>query len=375
LSLFDFKYVYICGSDINQKISMGLLIFFFSISIVFSFLCSIWEAVLLSITPAEVEIRLQEGTILGKRLKKFKENIDKPLAAILTLNTAAHTGGAIGVGASAANLFGNTIWATVVTPVAMTIAILILSEIIPKTIGANNWKKLTPFTVTSVHYIIILLYPFVWLSQQITKSLKKDKDKSVLSRADFTAMAEIGKQQGVFKHGESRIIQNLLSFNTILAKDIMTPRTVAKVAKETETIQEFFDKNKALRFSRIPIYKETKDDINGFFLKDDLLTNIINGNGDAQLKDIAREIHIINEQLPIPSLFNHLMENREHIALVVDEFGGMAGIVTMEDVIETLLGMEIMDEFDNIEDMQILARKNWEKRAKSLGIIDNDKQE
>jgi len=354
---------------------MGLLILFFLISIVFSFLCSIWEAVLLSITPAEVEIRFQKGTKLGNQLKKFKENIDQPLAAILTLNTSAHTIGAIGVGATAAKLFGNTIWATVVTPVVMTIAILILSEIITKTLGANNWKKLIPFTITSLNFIIKILYPFVWLSQSITKGLKNDEEKSVLSRADFSAMTDIGDKEGLFKHGESRIIRNLLSFNTILAKDIMTPRTVAKVAQKNQTIREFFDENKDLRFSRIPIYKETKDDIDGFFLKDDLLTNIINGNGDSQLKEIAREIHIVNEQIPVPNLFNHLMENREHIALVVDEFGGMAGIVTMEDVIETLLGLEIMDEFDTIEDMQIYARNNWEKRAKELGLIDLDKKE
>ncbi len=338
-------------------------------------MCSIWEAVLLSITPSQVEIKYQEGTTLGLRLKKFKNNIDQPLAAILTLNTIAHTVGAIGVGHQAAILFGNSIWSTLVTPAAMTLAILILSEIIPKTLGANYWKELIPFTVSSLHIIIIVLYPLVWISQLITKWLKKDKSKSVLSRADFSAIAEIGRKEGIFKHGESRIIKNLLSFNTILTKDIMTPRTVVKAAREDQTINEFFEENKKLRFSRIPIYQDTKDDINGFFLKDDLLNNIINGNGDALLKDITREIHIVNEQLPLPSLFNHLMENREHIALVVDEFGGMAGVVTMEDVIETLLGMEIMDELDNIEDMQKLARKNWEKRAQDLGIIDLDKKE
>lgn len=337
------------------------IILFFSVSIIFSFLCSIWEAVLLSISPAQVEIKYQEGATMGLRLKKFKNNIDRPLAAILTLNTIAHTVGAIGVGHQAAIIFGNTIWATVVTPAAMTLAILILSEIIPKTLGANYWKELMPFTVASLHFIIILLYPLVWFSQHITRWLKKDKSKSIFSRADFSAITEIGAKSGIFKHGESRIIRNLLSFNSILAKDIMTPRIVVKAAPEDQTIKEFFEENKKLRFSRIPIYTETKDDISGFFLKDDLLTNIIDGKGDAKLKDIVREIHIVNEQLPIPSLFNHLMENREHIALVVDEFGGMAGIVTMEDVIETLLGMEIMDEFDNIENMQILARKNWEK--------------
>jgi CBS domain containing-hemolysin-like protein len=232
-----------------------------------------------------------------------------------------------------------------------------------------------PFTVKSVNLIIILLFPLVWISQQITRWLKKDKDKSILSRADFTAIAEIGVQQGIFRPGESRVLKNLLRFNTIVAKDIMTPRTVAKAASEDQTVKDFFEENKDLRFSRIPVFKETKDDINSFFLKDDLLTHIINGNGTAKLKDISREIHIVNENIHIPKLFSQLMENREHIALVVDEFGGMAGIVTMEDVIETLLGLEIMDEFDNIEDMQTLARKNWEKRAKELGIIDLDQKD
>jgi CBS domain containing-hemolysin-like protein len=186
---------------------MTLLIAFFTVSIICSFLCSVWEAVLLSITPTQVEIKFQEGTLAGKRLKKFKNNIDRPLAAILTLNTMAHTVGAIGVGTQAILLFGNNYWASVVTPVAMTLAILILSEIIPKTIGANYWKELMNFTIHSVFYIIIILYPLVWISQLITRWLNKDKNKSVLSRADFTAIAEIGVQQGLFKPGESRILK------------------------------------------------------------------------------------------------------------------------------------------------------------------------
>ena len=354
---------------ITKTQSMGILIVWFLVSIIFSFLCSIWEAVLLSITPAHVEIKFQEGGPVGIHLKEFKENIDRPLAAILTLNTIAHTAGAIGVGYAASEIWGASIQATVITPVLMTLAILILSEIIPKTLGANNWKEWTNFTVISLNFIIFILAPFVWLSQLLTKWLKKDKDKSVLSRADFKAIAQIGTKEGIFKEGESKIINNLLRFNTILAKDIMTPRTVVKAANQDQTIEAFYEANKNLRFSRIPIYHNTKDHINGFFLKDDLLTNIINGNKSALLKDIARKIHVVTDKLPIPDLFNRLMENREHIALVVGEFGGMAGIVTMEDVIETLLGMEIMDEFDNIEDMQRLARKNWEIRAKQLGII------
>ena len=354
---------------------MGLLILFFLLSITFSFLCSIWEAVLLSIPPTVVEIKFQEGKPLGKHLKNFKENIDRPLAAILTLNTIAHTVGAIGVGAQGIKIWGDSVVTALVIPVLMTLAILILSEIIPKTLGANYWDRLIPFTLASIRGILVALYPLVVISQLITRTLKKDKKRSVLSRSDFSTMAEIGVQEGVFLQEESRIIQNLIRFDTIRTKDIMTPRTVVTAAPEDLTILEFHQQHKNLRFSRIPIYRENIDDITGFVLKDDLLSNIINHGGKAPLKDIRRDILIVFENLHLPDLFNQLMEKREHIALVVNEFGGMEGLVTMEDVLETLLGMEILDEFDNIADMQLLARKNWEKRAKALGIFPPEQAE
>ena len=351
---------------------MGLLILFFLVSIVFSFLCSIWEAALLSIPPSTVEIKYQEGGRVGLLLKKFKDNIDRPLAAILTLNTIAHTVGAIGVGAQATKIWGESLMAGVVVPVLMTLAILILSEIIPKTLGANSWDSLMNFTVLSVNAIIVGLLPLVWISQLITKSLKKDKNKSVLSRGDISAMAEIGAKEGELQQSESKIIQNLLRFDTIRAKDIMTPRTVVKSSPANITMSEFYDKHKNLRFSRIPIYQENIDEITGYILKEEVLKKIIGEEADAPLSTINRDIQIVPASMQLPELFNKLMERREHIALVVDDFGGMAGLVTMEDVIETLLGMEIMDELDNIEDMQLLARKNWERRAKALGIISEE---
>jgi len=293
--------------------------------------------------------------------------------------------GAIGVGAQAGKEFGDQdmVLAGWTMPFSveafvgavMTLAILILSEIIPKTIGANYWKSLSGFTVRSLNIIIYALFPLVWLSQFITKILKKDKEKSVLSRADFSAMAEIGEKEGIFRSNESKIIHNLLRLNTIRAKDIMTPRTVVKAANQELTIQTFYSNNQKLQFSRIPVFAESKDHINGFVLKDEILSNIIKDNGQAPLRDIMREIYIINEQMPLPDLFNQMMEKREHIALVVDEFGGMAGILTMEDIIETLLGIEIVDEQDNIEDMQLLARRNWEKRAEILGLLEDIKEE
>jgi len=363
---------------------MGLLLIYAGLSIAFSFLCSIWEAVLLSVTPTYVEIEAQKGTTKGLALKEMKADIDRPLSAILTLNTIAHTVGAILVGGTAATVWADSEpWFTlpvldmpitpeVVVTVVMTLAILLLSEIIPKTIGASYWKSLTGFTVTSIKVIMFIMAPLVWLSQLITKLLKSPGHGSVLSRQDFATMADISVKTGVIKKGESRIINNLLTFNQVQAKDIMTPRTVVQAASETTTIQEFYDSHENIRFSRLPIFKGNKDSINGFVLKDELLDNIIKNRGDSPLSSLKRDIMMVNESMSLPDLFNQLMEKREHIALVVDEFGGMSGIVTMEDVIETLLGLEIVDELDGIADMQALARKNWEKRAKNLGILGDE---
>ena len=363
---------------------MGLLITYACLSIIFSFLCSIWEAVLLSVTPTYVEIEAQKGTSKGLALKEMKADIDRPLSAILTLNTIAHTVGAMGVGGAAATIWSESppmftipvvdiaVTPEVVVAVVMTLAILLLSEIIPKTIGASKWKSLTGFTVSSIKIIMLLMAPLVWVSQLITKLLKSPGHGSVLSRQDFATMADISVKTGVIKKGESRIINNLLTFNTVQAKDIMTPRTVVQAAAENMSIQKFYDAHENIRFSRIPIFKGNKDSINGFVLKDELLDNIIKKRGSSPLSAIKREIMIVNEVMSLPDLFNQLMEKREHIALVVDEFGGMSGIVTMEDVIETLLGLEIVDELDGIADMQALARKNWEKRAKILGILGED---
>lgn len=348
-----------------------LLIVFLFVSIVFSFLCSIWEAVLLSITPSFTQMQIQEGTELGTTLQEFKENIDRPLAAILTLNTIAHTVGAIGVGAQATSIWGASIMSTAVVPVLMTLAILILSEIIPKTIGANYWQELAGFTVRGLRIVMWILAPLVFLSQIITKALKKDKDASVFSRADFGAMAELGSQQGVFDEGESNILRNLLRFNTIFAKNVMTPRTVMIAADQNTSISEFHDTHPHLRFSRIPVFEQSQDHITGYILKDQVLKKLVDGQGEEPLSSIRRDILAVQETFPIPDLFSHFTAKREHIAIVVDDFGGTAGLVTMEDVIETLLGLEIVDEQDNASDMQALARKQWEERARSIGLLEN----
>ena len=372
---------------------MGLLIFFAVISIFFSFLCSILEAVLLSVTPTFINVKVKEGKAYAKNLQELKKDVDRPLIAILTVNTVAHTVGAILVGVQAktvyAELYGNatrTIFGINLTEdlmvgivsSIMTILILVLSEIIPKTIGATYWKGLANFTSKALN---VLIFPlkwtgFLWLLQLTTKLIGgSGHHGSVLSREDFHAMTDIAHEKGVFAESERNFIKNLLTFKEVRAKDIMTPRTVMKIENEEITVKEFFDANQTLRFSRIPVFNDTPDNISGLVLKDEVYKEMANDNGDKKLVDIKRNIIIINRDLAIPDLFEQLVESRNHMALVVDEYGSVSGLVTMEDVIETLLGLEIMDESDNVADLQMLARKSWETRAKRLGLIEEKKPE
>ena len=369
---------------------MGLLFFYAIISVFFSFLCSILEAVLLSITPEFLRLKNQEGKAYAKVLEDFKKDIDKPLIAILTLNTIAHTVGAILVGVQAkvsyTNLFGNTphsflgiiitedILVGIVSTI-MTILILVASEIIPKTIGATYWKHLGSFTAISLKTLIFPLKwsGLLWLLQLTTKLIGGKSHGSIFSREGFVTMTEIAHEEGVFEENEIKIIKNLLNFKKILAKDIMTPRTVIKTEIETMTIAEFFNANSNIRFSRIPIYSEHHDNIVGLVLKDDVFKEMALDNDDKTLLDLKRDIIIVNRSIPIPELFQQLIDSKNHMALVIDEYGSVNGLVTMEDVIETLLGLEIMDESDNVSDLQFLARKNWENRAKRLGLINEEK--
>tara|TARA_R110001632_G_scaffold18712_3_gene57589 strand:- start:8775 stop:9860 length:1086 start_codon:yes stop_codon:yes gene_type:complete len=356
---------------------MTLLLVYATVSIFFSFLCSILEAVLLSVTSTFINIKKKEGFSYAETLESLKKDVDKPLIAILTLNTIAHTVGAILVGVQAEQLpykvefLGFNIVGVV--SAIMTLLILVVSEIIPKTIGASYWRQLANFTSKA---LLVLMFPLkytgiLWLLQLTTRLIGNKGHGSILSREGFVAMTEIAELEGVFQESESKVIKNLLSFKEVKVKDIMTPRAVLKSADEEQTIQAFFDEHPMLRFSRIPIYEENSDNITGYFLKDQLLEAIIKGNGEQPLKNIKRTILVTDRELPIPSLFEKLIDQREHIALVVDEYGSVSGLVTQEDMIETLLGLEIMDESDNIEDLQLLARKSWERRAKRLGIIDD----
>lgn len=349
---------------------MALLFLYLFLALGISFLCSILEAVLLSVNPSYIAVLESEGRRSAKLLRKLKDDIDRPLSAILSLNTIAHTVGAAGVGAQAQIVFGYS-YVGIVSAI-LTLLILFLSEIIPKTLGATYWKTLAPVAARMLRWMIWILYPFVVLSMLITRLLSDDEERPTFSREEFSAMADRGVEEGIFEKEESNILKNLVRFNSLRVKDIMTPRVVVVSFHENTMVQDVFEKYDELRFSRLPVYDEKEDNITGYVLKNDLLIKLAQDQHEVSLKELKRDILILPETISLQNLFEQLLENQEHIAVAVDEYGGFSGIVTMEDVVETLLGMEIVDEVDAIEDMQKQARKNWRRRARKLGIVEKE---
>lgn len=353
---------------------MALLIIYALVSIILSFLCSILEAAFLSFTPTYLRLKAKEGKKYAVTLAKFKKDIDKPLIAILTLNTLAHTVGAILVGVQAEKLPYKVEWFGMnivgIVSAVMTLLILVLSEIIPKTIGATYWKKLGNFTAI---FLKLIIYPLkytgiLYLLMFVTRMVGKSAHVNTMSREEFIAITDAAEEEGVFEENETTVIKNLLVFKSVKARDVMTPFTVVSSEEEEMTLDDFYGKNKDQSFSRIPIYKDRPYNITGFVLRDDILEHIVEEKGDMKLREVKREIAVVDADKPIPELFETFIKDRMHISQVVDEFGNTIGIVTMEDIIETLLGLEIMDESDDIEDMQLQARKNWEQRAKKRGL-------
>lgn len=347
---------------------MTLLLIYMALALGVSFLCSVMEAVLLSISPSFVARQEQEGHRLGARLRMLKDNIDQPLAAILSLNTIAHTVGAAGAGAQAAAVFGDA-YIGVISAI-LTFLILVVSEIIPKTLGAAYWRQLTPWVVRALGVTIWSMYPLVKLADTLTRWLTKGKEKTKVHREEFIALAELGAKEGVFHRYESRILNNLFCFREVHTGDIMTPRTVLFALSENLAVDETLSLHADIPFSRIPIYGENLDHVTGFVLKSDIL-QAGKDNGASLLSEMRRDLAVVTEALPLHRLFEQMMDEKAHIALVVDEYGGTQGVVTMEDFIETLLGLEIVDEVDTVEDMQAMAREQWRIRALKLGLIDD----
>lgn len=343
---------------------MGLLIFYLLLAIGFSFLCSVLEAVILSVTPSFVKITVEEERSSAKLLQALKNNIDRPLSAILTLNTIAHTVGAAGVGAQAVAVFGEVYFGLI--SAVLTILILIFSEVIPKTIGARYWRQLALPSARIIKVLIYALYPLVIVSDFLTKLIIRKKKSKSITREEIEILTNIGAKEGVFEEGESKLISNILNINAIKVRDILTPRTVVKSSQQDKELRDFFKEEDFQKFSRVPIYAETIEDCKAYVLKTDVLEQLVHADQKKKLKDIKRPIIIIPESLPIDRLFEKFLRQKEHIAMVVDEYGGFEGIVTMEDIIETILGQEIQDETDTDVDMQLLAKEKWKIRAKKM---------
>lgn len=352
----------------NTSDDVVSLVAYIVLALLFSFLCSISEAVLLSLTPSYIEGLAGSRPGLARRLRRLKiKDIDRSLAAILTLNTIAHTVGAIGAGAKAVAVFGNAYFG--IFSAVMTLAILFLSEIVPKTIGAVFWRGLAGATAWFVQVLIWLLYPLIVVSERLTRWIARGSTAHIISRDELAAMASISERAGQLDAGESRIIRNLLLADRLVARDIMTPRPVITALPERTTVAGALDLIGERPFSRLPIYRENIDQVTGFVLKHELLLNHAEGRDERPLAELRREMPSVPASLPLRRLLEVLLEtHRAHIALVIDEYGGTAGLVTLEDAVETLLGLEIVDEMDEHVNMRALARRRWEERARSLGL-------
>lgn len=351
-----------------------LLIGFVSMAIGLSFICSMAESVLLSMTPSYIADVQDSNPKKAKMLKRLKQDkVDQSLAAILTLNTMANTLGSIGAGAQATIVFGSA-WFGLFSAL-MTLAILTFSEIIPKTLGTVYWRQLSGPVAYFVRGIIIVLYPIIWLSERLTRLLVRGKETDVFSRREFAALASIGEEAGHIDPLESRIIRNLLAFGAIKVEDIMTPRSVMLAFEQTKTIAEVMADRPKLTFSRLPIYDSELDNITGFVLKTDMLLAKVNHAMHKPLTQFQREITYVFSKMKLFDLLELMLKNRIHIAITVGEYGEVKGLVTLEDVFETLLGLEIVDEIDRVEDMQALARQMMDRRVERLGMkLSDDEQ-
>ncbi|WP_027002936.1 CNNM domain-containing protein [Hugenholtzia roseola] len=350
---------------------MVLLLVYLFIALFTSFLCSILEAVLLSAPIPYLKSRAEQGQESAKTLLELKEDVDKPLSAILSLNTIAHTVGAAGVGAQANIVFGEAYFGIV--SAVLTILILVVTEIIPKTIGANYNKELVGFASKSIKFMILLTYPLVKVSAVLTKLLARDEKVPTVSREEISTLATIGTQEGIFADKENKIIQNLIRLKHIKLAEIMTPRIVLVMAEEKMSLADFLKNKDFLHFSRIPIFAENnRDHITGYVFRELVFEKLAEDEFDLTLHDIKRDILTFSGQTNLFTAWEEMLARKEHISLILDEYGGVDGIVSLEDIIESLLGFEIIDEKDTIADMQQYALERWKNKQKKYQILKSD---
>jgi len=347
----------------------ALLVYFF-IALLVSFLCSLLESVLLSVSHAHIAVLVKDGKKRGIIMSSLKENINRPLSAILTINTIANTVGAAGVGAQTYSVFGSS-WVAI-SSFVLTFSILFFSEIIPKTLGANYTKSLVGFTAYMTRGLIFIVFPMVFIGEKISKFLKKDdKDKSKASREELIAMAELSEDEGAIDSQEGDIIENLMKLDNISAEEVMTPRSVMFALSKMDTVGEVVDKYTPLVFSRIPIYEKSLDQIIGFVHRYDLVNKQAEDQFHVQMYSLMEPVHTVSDKESVATILDQFVKRRQQIFIVADEFGTTTGLITLEDAIETLLGVEIVDEHDSVVDMRKLATAKLEKRQQQQRIKKN----
>ena len=333
---------------------MGLILLYLLGALALSFLCSILEAVLLSTPMSFISMKENEGNKTATLMKRYKNNVDRPVGAILSLNTIAHTIGSAGVGAESIKIFGEEYFGLI--SAILTLLILVLSEIIPKTIGASYWRSLAMTSTKIIRVLIFITYPLVLLSEVITKIFTPKNHQVSVSREEVSAMVDVGTTEGIFRESESKIIKSCIHLAGVKAREIMTPSIVVETANKNLTIKEFYDQQ-TWNFSRIPVYDTNKDYIVGYVLKDMVLKALSDDKFDTKLSDMVRPILSFNKDDSVYQIWEKMLEKREHISIIVDEYGCLRGVVSMEDIIETMTGVEIVDEDDVAVDMQAFAKE------------------
>ena len=338
---------------------MTELLLFLLFALCISFLCSILEASLMSTPISYIVMKEEEGLKAAKLFKRYKQDSSRPLAAILSLNTIANTIGAAGVGKQATEVFGSQ-WFGLVS-IVTTILILVFSEIFPKTIGTAHWKSLIGFTAKSIRILIAVLFPIVVTVEALQKLISRGKSDISVSRDEIGAMADVAEETGELEEDENEIIQNIINIDEIAAKDAMTPRVVAAIAPESMTIKKFYKDRRFLHHSRIPVYADNDEYITGYILRMDALQLMAEDKYDCTLAEIKRDVASFPEETTIDRIWDEMLRSKEQIAIIINNYGSFQGLISMEDIIETVLGNEIVDERDVVVDMQQLALDKWQK--------------
>ncbi|MCY4022420.1 MAG: CNNM domain-containing protein [Anaerolineaceae bacterium] len=352
--------------------SLPALLLYIALALVVSFVCSLCEAVLFSASRSHIEVQVQAGRRAGRLLRQQKENVDRPITAILTLNTIAHTVGAAGAGAEATLLLGDELFGVVT--VVLTLMILVFSEIIPKTIGAVYWKPLAMPVAWVIQGMIVVFYPFVTAFERLTGLLTPRKKTPTVTRPELEVLAGISRGEGALEQREHTILTNLLRLGAAQVSDIMTPRTVMFALQEDMTVGEVIKRQRVLPYSRMPLFSQSTDDARSFVLRNEVLMAAARDEHDRRLKEMARPLHPVPVSMSVAAVLDEFTARGEHLFLAFDEYGGTAGIVTMEDAIESLIGVEITDESDLVADLRQLADQRFRRQQELQGMIGGDAQ-